>query len=183
VRAVAISHGFWLCLAGFSVIIMTIAPLMKVLVGNTPTQSRVSMIVMYNVVFLVMAAVGLYYGHAEKRRVARLGAERAAAVVGPPPEFMPKGRSADGDSKVVDVAAVVDGETKEPPQEPTKVDELKAKAAETISTGKTMYKVAKATGKGGGWFAKQGFKMLGAMFAGDKKKDAPTETTKEEPKP
>lgn len=173
VRAVAISHGFWLVLAGISVIIMTVTPMIKAFGNAMPTRSSASMIVMYNIVFLLMAVIGLYYGWAEKRRVARLGAERAAAVVGPPPEFMPKShdekkRSA-GD--VVDVEATVDGKKSEKPSGPSKVDEVKEKAKETLQTGKTLYKVAKATGKGGGWFAKQGLKAVGGMFSGDDKID------------
>ncbi|MCA8914061.1 MAG: hypothetical protein KDB90_01515 [Planctomycetes bacterium] len=172
VRAVAISHGFWLVLAGTSVIIMTISPMIKSLEGPTATRSPVSMIVTYNVVFLVMAVLGLYYGYAEKRRVARLGAERAAAVVGPPPEFMPKAhkRPEDTDGKVIDTEAKVDGDSTKP-AEPSDMDKMKDKAKETIDAGKTLYKVAKATGKGGGWFAKQGIKAVGAMFKGDDKYD------------
>lgn len=179
VRAVAISHGFWLCLAGFSVIIMTLAPLFDFMKGATPTRSPYSMLVMYNVVFLVMAVIGLYYGWAEKRRVARLGADKAAESVGPPPEFMPKSKQprpqGGAEGKTIDAEVVaVDGHKPEPaakPDEPGKIDELKDKAKETINTGKTLYKVAKATGKGGGWFAKQGLKMVGAMFKSDDKYD------------
>jgi len=130
------------------------------------------MIVTYNVVFLVMAVLGLYYGYAEKRRVARLGAERAAAVVGPPPEFMPKAhkRPEDSGERVIDTEAKVDGESSKP-AEPSDIDKMKDKAKETIDAGKTLYKVAKATGKGGGWFAKQGIKAVGAMFSSDDKYD------------
>jgi Zn-dependent protease len=178
-RAVAISHGFWLCLSGFSVIIVTLTqtPVLDFLKGPTPTRSSVAMVVMYNVVFLVMAMLGLYYGWAEKRRVARLGAEKASEVVGPPPEFMPgKERRAPAsgpDGKTIDATVVaVDGKPTEPmakPAEPSRIDEIKDKAKETLNTGKTLYKVAKATGKGGGWFARQGFKLVGAMFKGDDK--------------
>lgn len=178
VRAVAISHGFWLVMAGISVLIMTSAPIADWIQGQRnipPTRSSWSMIVMYNVVFLVMAVIGIYYGWAEKRRVARLGAEKAAAVTGPPPEFMPKSRTdkEDGES-VVDAEVVAkDGEPVETKKDegPSKVDELKDKAKETVDAGKTLYKVAKATGKGGGWVAKQGIKAVGAMLAGDDKKD------------
>ena len=176
VRAVAISHGFWLVMAGLSVIIMTIAPMIKTLVGNTPTRSSASMIVMYNIVFLLMAVIGLYYGWAEKRRVARLGAERAAEVVGPPPEFMPKSheeKQKEGEEKIINTEATVDGKKVggKKDEGPSKVDELKDKAKETLETGKMAYKVAKATGKGGGWFAKKGLKMVGAMFTSDDKYD------------
>lgn len=175
VRAVAISHGFWLVLSGISVILMTISPLIKALQGPSPTRSQTSMIITYNVVFLVMAVLGLYYGHAEKRRVARLGAEKAAQVVGPPPEFMPKPhREAEPEGEqIIDTEAKVEGKEQEQatgkPSEPSKVDEIKDKAKETIEAGKLAYKVAKATGKGGGWFAKKGFKLIGAMFASDDK--------------
>jgi Zn-dependent protease len=177
VRAVAISHGFWLVLAGISVVIMTTAPFLESIGGNRPTYSTAAMVVMYNVVFLVMAVIGLYYGWAEKRRVARLGAERAAAFVGPPPEFMPKSKAekeAKEKEKVIDAEATVDGEEK--PKEkkkegPGKVDEAKQKAKDTIDAGKALYKVAKVTGKGGGWVAKQGAKMVGDMLTDkDKKK-------------
>src|SRR5690606_8581882 len=154
------SHGFWLVLAGISVILMTISPLIKELQGPSPTRSQTSMIITYNVVFLVMAVLGLYYGHAEKRRVARLGAEKAAEVVGPPPELMPKSHEDQEEGeKVIDTEATVAGKEKEPAAqatgkqaEPSKVDELKDKAKETFEAGKLAYKVAKATGKGGGWF-------------------------------
>ena len=177
VRAVAISHGFWLVLAGISVILMTISPLFTALQGPTPTRSQTSMIITYNVVFLVMAVLGLYYGHAEKRRVARLGAERAAQVVGPPPEFMPKSHEDQEEGeKVIDTEATVAGKEQEPgaqatgkQAEPSKVDELKDKAKETIEAGKIAYKVAKATGKGGGWFAKKGFQLIRAMLSSNDK--------------
>ncbi len=180
VRAVAISHGFWLVLAGISVILMTTTPFIKALQGPTPTRSQTSMILTYNVVFLVMAVLGLYYGHAEKRRVARLGAEKAAAVVGPPPEFMPKSREEqepqaqargpEGE-KVIDTEATVAGKEQEKakPSEPSKVDELKEKAKDTIEAGKIAYKVAKATGKGGGWFARKGFQLIRAMLSSNDK--------------
>jgi len=180
VRAVAISHGFWLCLAGFSVMIMTLAPLLDILKGPTPTRSSISMVVTYNVVFLVMAVLGLYYGYAEKRRVARLGAEKAAEVVGPPPEFMPKTRAEkqpEGE-KVIDTTATVDGKKPEPakpaeppPTEPGKVDELKEKAKDGIAAGKALWTVARASGKGVGWFARQGTRMIGAMLKSDDKYD------------
>lgn len=166
VRAVAISHGFWLVMAGVSVLIMTGAPLAEFIRGQRnvpPTHSSWSMIVMYNVVFLVMAVIGLYYGWAEKRRVARLGAERAAEVPGPPPEFMPKSRAdKDNETKVVDAEATVSDQDES--ARPGKLEELKEKAGDTIDAGKALLKVAKVTGKGTGWVAKQGVKAVGAML-------------------
>jgi Zn-dependent protease len=164
VRAVAISHGFWLVLAGVSVLIMTGAPIADWVQGQRnvpPTYSSWSMIVMYNVVFLVMAVIGIYYGWAEKRRVALLGAEKAAAVPGPPPEFMPRPRNAE--EKAEDETPAKEDD------EPDRVDELKDKAKDTINAGKALYKVAKATGKGTGWMAKQGIKAVGAMLERDDK--------------
>lgn len=181
VRAVSISHGFWLIMAGVAVILMTIAPMVKWFVGNNPSQSPASLVVMYNILFLVFAVMGLYYGHAEKRRVARLGAEKAADVVGPPPEFMPGKRK---EETVIDAEVV--GETKEQEpgaqatgkaepgaastEEPGKIDELKQKASAGVAAGKALWTVAKVSGKGVGWFAKQGTRMIGGMLS-DKDKD------------
>jgi hypothetical protein len=162
VRAVAISHGFWLILAGVGVIVMTLAPLIKAWAGDKPSHSPASMIVMYNLLIIAFALIGLYYGWVEKRRVARLGAERAAEVVGPPPEFMPESherKRATGKLKVVDAEAVVDKPEAEP-DEPAK-----------NSTGKVMLKAARASGKGAGWFARKGAKALGGMFSSDKKQE------------
>lgn len=190
VRAVAISHGFWLIMAGLAVIVMTLAPVILWASGKTPTRNPAPMIVMYDIVFLMLAALGIAYGWAEKRRVARLGAEKAAEVVGPPPEFMPGGQASQNEggehAKVVDTSATVDGKAAganmadkkadEKPAEPGKVDELKEKAKEAVTTGKTLWKVAKASGKGAGWFARQGVKVLGAMLS--TKKDPPKEPPK-----
>ncbi|MCZ7605680.1 MAG: hypothetical protein M5U25_06295 [Planctomycetota bacterium] len=55
------------------------------------------------------------------------------------------------------------------PSEPSKVDELKEKAKDTIEAGKIAYKVAKATGKGGGWFARKGFQLIRAMLSSNDK--------------
>jgi hypothetical protein len=99
-------------------------------------------------------------------------------VVGPPPVFMPgksepRPQGSGPGSKTIDAEVVsVDGKKPEPSAksaEPSKIDEIKDKAKETLNTGKTLYKVAKATGKGGGWFAKQGFRLVGAMFKSDDK--------------
>ncbi|MBZ0136687.1 MAG: hypothetical protein K8I27_09970 [Planctomycetes bacterium] len=178
VRAVAISHGFWLVMAGVSVLIMTGAPIADWVQGQrnvAPTQSSWSMVVMYNVVFLVMAVIGIYYGWAEKRRVALLGADKAAAVSGPPPEFMPRSRTdKEAREKVIETEVVDDGS-------PGTVDDLKGKAKDTIDAGKALFKVAKATGKGGGWVAKQGIKAVGAMLGGDDK-PAAKEDKKEDSK-
>lgn len=177
VRAVAISHGFWLIMAGLAVIVMTIAPLIKWASGNMPTRSPAPMIVMYDIVILLMATLGIAYGWSEKRRVARLGAERAAQVVGPPPEFMPRTAPEQEKSTVIDTNATVDGKpageamSDKKPAGPDKVDEIKDKAKEAITTGKTLWKVAKASGKGAGWFARQSVKVLGAMLSA--RKDEP----------
>ncbi|MBX3459419.1 MAG: hypothetical protein KF696_05530 [Planctomycetes bacterium] len=176
VRAVSISHGFWLIMAGLAVILMTIAPMVKWFVGNNPSQSPASLVVMYNILFLVFAVMGLYYGHAEKRRVARLGAEQAEQVVGPPPEFMPGKRK---EEKIIDAEVVTDDKKQEPgaqatgpepPKEPGKIDELKDKASAGVAAGKALWTVAKVSGKGVGWFAKQGTRMIGGMLA-DKDKN------------
>ncbi len=180
VRAVSISHGFWLITAGLAVIVMTLAPAIKWFVGNQPSGSPASLLVMYNVLFIVFAVMGLYYGWVEKRRVARLGAELASEVVGPPPEFMPGKRR---EEKVIDVEVVTETGKQEPEaqatakvatrvetgKEPGQLDELKDKAKGGIVAGKALWTVAKASGKGAGWFAKQSTKVIGAMLAGDKK--------------
>lgn len=180
VRAVSISHGFWLIMAGVAVIVMTLAPAIKWFVGNQPSGSPASLLVMYNVLFIVFAVMGLYYGWAEKRRVARLGVERASEVVGPPPEFMPGKRKED---KVIDAEVVTEPGKQEPgaqatghpagnaaPSEgPSKVDELKSKAKDGIVAGKALWTVAKASGKGAGWFARQGTKVIGAILTAEKK--------------
>ena len=67
-------------MAGLSVIIMTIAPMIKTLVGNTPTRSSASMIVMYNIVFLLMAVIGVAgsFGSGGSSPVATFQAPRTA---------------------------------------------------------------------------------------------------------
>jgi Zn-dependent protease len=163
VRAVAISHGFWLILAGLSVIVMTGAPALKWFAGSVPSRSPASLIVMYNVLFLVFATMGLYYGWAEKRRVARLGAEKAAEVVGPPPEFMPGKRKQE---EKLEPQATARG-----PEEQGSTDTgdtLATKTKEAVDAGKAMWAVARATGKGAGWFARQGTRVIGAMLQNEK---------------
>ncbi len=193
VRAVAISHGFWLILAGVGVIVMVLAPMIKWTAGNMPSRSPATLIVMYNILLIVFAMMGLYYGWAEKRRVARLGAERAAAVVGPPPEFMPGRRKT---TKIIDTEkqepeavrganqpqaahdaaeeARTDGSSDGPSSteaDDTGMDDLKTKAKDTINAGKAMWTVAKASGKGAGWFARKGTRVLSAILASEKKPD------------
>ncbi|MBK8205576.1 MAG: hypothetical protein IPK87_02160 [Planctomycetes bacterium] len=178
VRAVSISHGFWLIMAGVAVIVMTLAPAIKWFVGNQPSGSPASLLVMYNVLFIVFAVMGLYYGWAEKRRVARLGVERASEVVGPPPEFMPGKRKEGKEEKIIDAEVVnepgkqASGTQASPASastEPDKLDELKGKAKDGIVAGKALWTVAKASGKGAGWFARQSTKVIGAILTADKK--------------
>jgi Zn-dependent protease len=191
VRAVAISHGFWLILAGVGVIIMVLAPMIRWTAGDAPSRSPASLIVMYNILLIVFAMMGLYYGWAEKRRVARLGAERASAVVGPPPEFMPGRRK---DTKTIDVEkqgpdssaevsakaeaqARADGSSEgssSTDQHDAGMEDLKTKAKDTINAGKAMWTVAKASGKGAGWFAKKSTRVISALLASEKEnKPAP----------
>ncbi len=161
VRAVSISHGFWLILAGLSVMVMTLAPVLKWFGGSMPSRSPTSLLVMYNMLLLVLATLGLYYGWAEKRRVARLGAEQASRVVGPPPEFMPsKSRQADREAEPDAVS--------ESDAEPDPGPDIATRAREAASAGKAMWTVARATGKSAGWFARKGTRVIGAIFASEK---------------
>lgn len=159
-RAVALSHGLWLTLAGLSVIVLTILPRVQALTHANPTRSPASLLAMYQVVALLLAATGIYYGWAENRRVRRLGDERAAQDVGPPPEFRPGRQPAT--SGVVN-AEVIEGGREPVPQEGEKLTD---KAGAAIATGKTMWRAARATGKGTGWLARQGAKAIGALLAG-----------------
>ena len=59
-RAVAISHGFWLIVAGVSVVVLTLAPMIKSWSGTRPSHSPASMIVMYNQQLNVFAMMGWY---------------------------------------------------------------------------------------------------------------------------
>lgn len=160
-RAVSISHGLWLMVAGISIMLLTVIPLLDSMTNVNRARSPAALLGMYQFVALVMAAMGIYYGWAENRRVRKLGETIAAEAVGPPPEFKPGAKAA---TKVVD-AQVVPPVSETPKPEPTKVDEMKDKAAEAVSAGKTMWKIAKASGKGAGWFAKQGAKVVGAMLS------------------
>jgi Zn-dependent protease len=157
-RAVAISHGLWLSLAGVSVILLTVVPRFQAMTDANPARSPASLLAMYQVVALLLAAIGIYYGWAENRRVRRLGEARAAEVVGPPPEFKPGAKQ--------DKSRVIDAEVAEPASdEPT----LKERASRAAAAGTVAWKVAKATGKGTGWLLKQGAKAVGGMFIADKK--------------
>jgi Zn-dependent protease len=154
VRAVAISHGFWLILAGVSVIVMALAPAISLLASHPRTHSPAAMIVMYNLLVLVFAVLGIFYGWSEKRRVARLGAERAAQVVGPPPEFMPSYKPP--------------ADEQDPDETDAQTDAPKARRTTTVVAGKAMWKAAKATGKGTGWVVRKSAKAVGTMVAGPK---------------
>lgn len=160
-RAVAISHGLWLIVAGLSIVFLTVIPLLDSLTNTNRARSPAALLAMYQFVALLLAAMGLYYGWAENRRVRKLGEAIAAEAVGPPPEFKPGAKAA---TKVVD-AQVVPPAGEAPKPEPGKVDEMKDKAAEAVTAGKTMWKIAKASGKGAGWFARQGAKVVGAMLS------------------
>ncbi len=157
-RAVGISHGLWLMVAGASIIFLTVIPLVDAMTNANRARSPAALLAMYQFVALLMAGMGIYYGWAESRRVRKLGEVVAAESVGPPPEFKPGGKAV---PKVVDAEKVVEAQVvpptgEQPKPEPSKVDEIKDKAAEAVSTGKTMWKLAKASGKGAGWFARQG---------------------------
>ncbi|MBX3473449.1 MAG: hypothetical protein KF754_03635 [Planctomycetes bacterium] len=153
-RAVSISHGLWLIVAGLSIVFLTVIPLVQAFSNVNRARSPAALLAMYQFVALLLAAMGIYYGWAENRRVRKLGEALAAEAVGPPPEFRPGAKPAPA---TVDAQATT--------AEPSKVDELKDKAAEAVNTGATMWKVAKASGKGAGWFARQGAKVLGAMLS------------------
>lgn len=168
VRAVRISHGFWLIVAGVSIALLTVVPRVQALTNVNPARSPASLLVMYQAVALLLAAMGIYYGWAENRRVARLGAEKAAQAMGPPPEFKPSsGQAAPGN---VDEQVVTPGAAK---AQPTISDDLKGKAADALVTGKTMWRIGKASGKGAGWFAKQAIRALGAAFSSPEKPAQP----------
>lgn len=164
-RAVKISHGVWFIMAGVAVLVLTLGPLLQGFSSARPTRTSLSMIQMYQWVVLLLAAMGVYYGWAENRRVKRLG-ERAESV-GPPEEFMPRKRD-DHPNEVE--AEVVDGGRENKPKEPSKVDEVKKKAQDGIAAGKVLWRVAKASGKGVGWFAKMGLKMMADSGENNKKK-------------
>ncbi|MCC6463817.1 MAG: hypothetical protein IT463_00600 [Planctomycetes bacterium] len=168
-RAVSLSHGLWLIMAGVSVILLTVLPRFQALTSTNPVQSSATVLVMYQVVVLLASAMGIYYGWAEKRRVARLG-EQAAEEVGPAAEYMPKPRAQA--PRVIDaevVKPVTPNPDKNGPAQPDKVAELRETAKEGLAAGKVLWKVAKASGKGVGWFARQSFKMIGTLLAAKEK--------------
>jgi hypothetical protein len=54
------------------------------------------------------------------------------------------------------------------------MEDLKTKAKDTINAGKAMWTVAKASGKGAGWFAKKSTRVISALLASEKEnKPAP----------
>lgn len=156
-RAVRVSHGLWLIAAGISVGLLALRSWILKLAGaeNDPAASPVSMFMIYQLAVLFMAAMGIYYGWAEARRVRRLG-DAAREVVGPPPEFMP--RAALPEKPAVVDAEVVSGGREQTPVRGPSLGE-KVQAAKTAATA--LWGVAKLTGKGAGWFAKQGIKLAG----------------------
>jgi Zn-dependent protease len=162
-RAVKISHGLWLINAGVSVVLLTLRG--WILPKDDPASSPFSMLLMYQFVVLLLAAMGIYYGWVEVRRVRALGAA-AKDVAGPPPEFEPK-RPAK--PSMIDAEVVSGGRPEsEKPQGPTMGE--KVTAAKNAATA--LWTVAKLTGKGAGWFAKQGIKAAGEMMKDKDKKDA-----------
>lgn len=168
-RAVSLSHGLWLIMAGVSVVLLTVLPRFQALTSTNPVQSSATVLVMYQVVVLLAAAMGIYYGWAEKRRVARIG-EQAADEVGPSADYKPKSR--DTAARVIDaevVKPVSANPEKGSPRQPDKTDELRQTAKEGLAAGKMLWKVAKASGKGVGWFARQSVKLLGAMLSAKEK--------------
>jgi len=166
-RAVNVSHGLWLILAGLAVAMLALRSWIIKLTGNEfdPVSSTLSMLIMYQLAVLFLAVLGIYYGWAEVRRVSRQG-EAAKEVVGPPPEFMPASAMREKPS-TIDAEVVSGGrETTEKPPGPTLGE--KVQAAKVAAT--TLWSVAKLTGKGAGWFAKTGIKMAGEAL---KDKDKP----------
>jgi Zn-dependent protease len=159
VRAVAISHGFWLILAGVAVLLMTIAPLIKAVTGTAPAHRSLDMIVLYQAVLLAFAAVGILYGMAEKRRVARLGAERAAAVVGPPPEFMPGRRTEARSERSRSDEETGEARDRNGAEKDSDSERLKAAAKGALAAGKGLWWAAKTGGKGLGWMARRTAKV------------------------
>ncbi len=162
-RAVSVSHGLWLINAGVSVALLTLRSWL--VPKEDPASSPFSMLLMYQFVVLLLAGMGIYYGWVEVRRVRALGAA-AGDVAGPPPEFEPK-RPAK--PSMIDAEVVSGGRPEaEKPQGPTLGE--KVNAAKNAATA--LWTVAKLTGKGAGWFAKQGIKAAGEMMKDKDKKDA-----------
>ncbi|MHC4841740.1 MAG: site-2 protease family protein [Planctomycetota bacterium] len=156
VRAVSISNGLWMVLAGLSIILMVGSQAIKYFTDGDATRSRFQIILMYQMVFLVLAAMGLYYGWAEKRRVALAG-DSAEEEVGPPSAFKP-GRKKEEEPEEDDEEG------------PGAVDKAKQGAKDALDAGKLLYKAGKASGKSVGWMAKQGAKLAGEALKDKKKK-------------
>ena len=157
-RAVAISHGTWFFLAGVSVLLLTVLP--AVTNYDRPAASSVSMVLMYQFVVLMLSGMGIYYGWAELRRVRRLGETEVSQELGPPKEMMPAPRAEE------EKAAKEDDKDESKSSET--LQEAKKKAVEGVTAAKSLWAVARASGKGVGWFAKTGIKVLGSMVS-DKK--------------
>ncbi|MDC1142891.1 hypothetical protein OAU50_07340 [Planctomycetota bacterium] len=161
-KAVTISNGMWLMMAGVSIIFLTGSSAFDFFTDKDATKSRFQIIMMYQVVFLVLAAMGLYYGWAEKRRVALAG-DKAGDEVGPPSAFKP-GRKKDDDDEAEDA------DSPDKDDEPSTVDKAKQGAKDALDAGKLIYKAGKASGKGLGWMAKKGAKLAGEAMKDKKKK-------------
>lgn len=163
-RAVKVSHGLWLIIAGVSVLLLTLRGWLVGLTAryNDPSTSPLSTVLLYQFIVLVLAAMGIYYGWMEVRRVRAYG-EAAKDVVGPPPEFEPKTREK---LTLMDAEVVSGGRPEsEQPKGPT----LAEKAAAAKNAATALWTVAKLTGKGAGWFAKQGIKVAGEMMKNTEK--------------
>jgi Zn-dependent protease len=141
-RAVEISHGLWLVIGGLALGVVSAGSWLK---GERPGASALGMVSLYAPVVLILAAMGIYYGWLEERRVARIGEERAREDVGPPPEFAPGRAKAPLEAEKVD--------------EPGIGDKLKA----GVTAGKAVWQVGKISGKGGWWAVKT---VLGRMLGG-----------------
>lgn len=162
-RAVEISHGLWLIFAGGAVFMMTAGSWL--VAPQRPSANSLATVLMYQVVVLAMAWIGIYYGMAEMRRVRKLGERDAQAVVGPPPEFMPaRAGVVDG---VVEAEVVSGGRSKE--EKMGALDDAAKKAKAGATAAKALWQVAKLSGKGAGWFVKQSWKLAGAMMKDDEK--------------
>lgn len=164
-RAVRISHGLWLISAGVSVLLLTLRGWLVGLTSqyNDPSTSPLSTLLLYQFVMLLLAAMGIYYGWAEVRRVRAYG-EAAKEVVGPPPEFEPKAREK---LSLIDAEVVSGGR---PEEEKAKGPTMGEKVAAAKNAATALWTVAKLTGKGAGWFAKQGIKAAGEMMKDKDKK-------------
>ncbi|MCC6573150.1 MAG: hypothetical protein IT462_05100 [Planctomycetes bacterium] len=161
-RAVEISHGLWLISAGIATFLMTTG---SWLVGpqTRAASNSLSMVLMYQLVVMAMAWIGIYYGMAELKRVRKLGERQAAVVVGPPPEFMPARKH----TAILDAEVVSGGRSEE--EKMGSLDDAAKKAKAGAEAAKALWKVAKLSGKGAGWFVKQSWKLAGAMMKEDEK--------------